>query len=161
MVAMPCALALSRTALPVPESRLTMTRTLTPLVISWSAMVWKAFLSPWAFWMSYLTPAALNASSRYLRSAVSQRADVLLSGRMTPMYGALAPPELPPLGVLDLPHAARLPSVRTPAVATARIPLRMHGSFQVMRRTGRRGGSWYTDWPVVAWLVCRATDSSH
>ena len=46
--------------------------------------------------MSSCTPAASNAALRYLRSAVSQRAEVLLSGRMTPtLPGAVAPPVLP------------------------------------------------------------------
>ena len=78
------------TALPVPESRLTIMRTVAPLVIIWSAMVWNWVLSPWAFWMSYWTPAALNASSRYLRSAVSHRTEDALSGRMTPIFGVFS-----------------------------------------------------------------------
>ena len=52
MVATPWALALSSTALPVPLSRLTIIRTVAPLVIIWSAMVWNWVLSPCAFWMS-------------------------------------------------------------------------------------------------------------
>src|SRR5258705_11624008 len=89
MVATPCAFALSSTALPVPESRFTIISTVAPLVIIWSAMVWNAVLSFCAFWMSYCTPAVLNAASRYLRSAVSQRAEDALSGRITPIFGVL------------------------------------------------------------------------
>src|SRR5690349_22566548 len=101
MVATPADAALDSTALPVTLSRLTITRTLTPLVIIWSAMVWNWFLSPCAFWMSYCTPAALNAASRYGRSAVSHRAEDLLSGRMTPILGVFALPLAPPLPELD------------------------------------------------------------
>src|SRR6478735_10617728 len=55
--------------------------------------------------MSYFTPAALNAASRAGRSAVSQRTDDFVSGRMTPILPAfddeLPPPpaELPPLSL--------------------------------------------------------------
>src|SRR4029450_1624070 len=96
MVATPCDLALSRTALPVPESRLTIISTLAPPVIIWSAIVWNWVLSPWAFWMSYWTPAALKACSRSGLSAVSQRAEDLVSGRMTPILGVLPPPAAGP-----------------------------------------------------------------
>src|SRR4029078_4985311 len=105
MTPTPWDFALSMTAFPVPESRLTTISAVAPLVIIWSAMVWNAVLSPWAFWMSYWTPSALNAASRYLRSAVSQRTDDLLSGRMTPIFGVFADP--PPL--LLEPQAVRPP----------------------------------------------------
>jgi hypothetical protein len=49
---MPWAFALSSTAFPEPESRLTIISTFTPLVIIWSAIVWNWVLSPCAFWMS-------------------------------------------------------------------------------------------------------------
>src|SRR4051794_14066947 len=42
--------------------------------------------------MSNCTPAALKASPRYLRSAVSQRTDDFESGRMTPILPLTAPP---------------------------------------------------------------------
>ncbi|GAB3999670.1 hypothetical protein GCM10029992_29130 [Glycomyces albus] len=94
MVATPWALAFSMTVAPVPESRLTVTRTLTPLVSIWSAMVWKSSRLPWAFWMSYSTPAASKAASRYWRSAVSHRSEEAESGRITPMKGvSSSPPE--------------------------------------------------------------------
>src|SRR4051794_9873345 len=75
--------------------------------------------------MSESTPAALKASPRYLRSAVSQRADDAASGRITPtlafVSGVLVAPPLLPL--LDpessLPHAATL---NARAVATANAP---------------------------------------
>src|SRR5437763_991522 len=96
-----------------------------------------------ALLMSYFTPAAWNAFSRYGRSLPSQRADVLLSGRITPTNGALppAPPELP-AELFDLPHAARPPSTTAPAVATARMPLRMHG---FLSKCAARGGGWSRD----------------
>src|SRR5690606_22343263 len=96
MVATPCDFALSSTALPVPLSRLVIISTVAPLVIIWSAIVWNWFLSPWAFWMSNSTPAAWNASVRYLRSAVSHRAEDLLSGRMTPILPGFAGADAPP-----------------------------------------------------------------
>src|SRR5690348_9323876 len=124
MVPMPAAFALSSTALPVPESRLTIMSTVTPLVIIWSAMVWNAALSPCAFWMLYCTPAALKAASRYGRSAVSHRTDDLLSGRMTPILGVFA------AGVLLLPvlHAAKPPIARRPTAANV-MPLRIADPF--------------------------------
>src|SRR5437870_1652339 len=146
MVGMPAVCALSSTALPVPLSRLTIMRTLTPLVIIWSAMVWNAVLSPWAFWMSYWMPAALNASVRYLRSFVSHRAEDLLSGRMTPTFADLgaAPPLLPELGVELEPHAAvRAPVASSPTAVRERIPLRMcMGPFGYAPFAGTLGCAW-------------------
>src|SRR3954469_14523540 len=117
---MPWACAFCSTALPDPESRLTIMRTLTPLVIMPSAIVWNVCLSPWAFWMSYSTPAALKASSRYFASAVSHRAEDLVSGRMTPTFAAEAGASLLldvslSLGVSLLPH----PASRSPEAITA------------------------------------------
>src|SRR5918911_870587 len=57
MVLIPAARALSRAALPVGESRLTIMRTLTPLLIILSAMDANFALSPWAFCRSTATPA--------------------------------------------------------------------------------------------------------
>ncbi|OLE23219.1 MAG: hypothetical protein AUG49_16725 [Catenulispora sp. 13_1_20CM_3_70_7] len=95
MVATPWDLALFSTALPLPESRSTITSTVTPSLSIWSAMVWNWFLSPWAFWMSYFRPLALNAAASEGRSWLSQRTEDLLSGRITPMNGFLPlPPEL-------------------------------------------------------------------
>src|SRR4051794_5599365 len=128
---MPCAFAFSRTALPEPESRLTIMRTLTPLVIIWSAMVWNWVLSPWAFCTSESTPAVLNASSRYLRSAVSQRAEDFVSGRMTPIFGvfvfppSVSPPPPPPL--FPQPASSRAEAEKT-AAATMEL-LRMSRPF--------------------------------
>src|SRR3954466_1748167 len=62
--------------------------------------------------MSESTPAALKASPRYLRSAVSHRPDDAASGRITPTLafaaGVLvaAPPLLPLDDESSLPHAA-------------------------------------------------------
>src|ERR1051326_6425786 len=131
MVATPWALALASTALPLPESRSTITRTVTPSLSIWSAMVWNWFLSPWAFWMSYFKPLALNASAREGRSWASHRTEDLLSGRITPMNGFLPlPPEVEePLAVLepvvlpeltDLPLLHALSASPVAAVATRR-----------------------------------------
>src|SRR3954466_16145398 len=75
--------------------------------------------------MSDSTPAAAKASPRNLRSAVSQRADDAVSGRITPTLAfaagvALDPPELPDDPELSsLPHAATL---NARAAATANAP---------------------------------------
>src|SRR3954451_19519577 len=71
--------------------------------------------------MSESTPAALNASPRYLRSAVSHRADEAASGRITPTLAfvaavAVAVASLPLVdGVSSLPQAA------TPSASTAAV----------------------------------------
>src|SRR6185369_10731787 len=142
MVATPACAAFERTALPVPLSRLTIMRTLTPLVIIWSAMVWKAFLSFCAFWMSYSTPAALNAASRYLRSAVSHRAEDALSGRMTPTFAFFAG-VVPPV-LLLLPQADSPPRAIRPVAASRQMPLRILVPSVGCRRCGgsaQGGGS--------------------
>src|SRR4051795_8707947 len=103
MTGTPCCLALAITAAADGESRLTISSTLAPLLSIWSPIVANLALSPLAFWMSESTPAALNASPRYLRSAVSQRAEEAASGRITPTFAfdagvlvAFDPPPPPP-----------------------------------------------------------------
>src|ERR1051326_1540399 len=133
MVATPWALALVSTALPLPESRSTITRTVTPSLSIWSAMVWNWFLSPCAFWMSYFRPLALNAASSEGRSWLSHRTEDLLSGRITPMNGFLPPPPEPevedppavlelvlPDGLTDLPLLHALSASPAAAVATTK-----------------------------------------
>src|SRR3954447_25166233 len=95
-------------------SRLTISSTVAPPLSIWSAIVANFALSPLAFWMSDLIPAAVKASPRNLRSAVSHRAEDAVSGRITPIlaFDAESDPDdddplpelLPPL--LSLPHAA-------------------------------------------------------
>jgi hypothetical protein len=65
-----------------------MIRTFAPFESIWSAIVWNAVLSPFAFWISTVTPAFLNAAVRNERSAVSQRFDEAASGRITPTKSA-------------------------------------------------------------------------
>src|ERR671939_1096371 len=89
---MPAFFALVSTCAPDALSRLVMMRTLTPSWIIESAIVANLFLSPRAFWMSALTPAASNACCRYGLSNDSQRADDWVSGRITPTW---APPPAP------------------------------------------------------------------
>ena len=84
MTGMPWSWAFLITAAADGLSRLTISSTVTPALIIWSAIVANFALSPLAFWMSYSTPAASNASPRNLRSAVSQRAEDAASGRITP-----------------------------------------------------------------------------
>src|SRR3954453_21745278 len=113
MTEMPWSCAFLMTVAADGESRFTISRTLAPLLIIWSAIVANFALSPFAFWMSDSTPAAVKASLRYLRSAVSQRADDAASGRITPTLafvsaGLLVPPLALPLvdGESSIPHAA-------------------------------------------------------
>src|SRR5215475_11206136 len=86
--------------------------------------------------MSYCTPAALKACSRKGRSAVSQRTDDLLSGRITPIFGVFAelvPPLFPEL------HAVKPPRTRRLAAAKVQMPLRIADPFWGVP-PGRRQG---------------------
>src|SRR3954453_12406344 len=93
MTLTPCDLALAAIAAPEPESRLTMSSTLAPLVIACSACCCWADLSPSAFWISDSTPALSKAALRNGRSTVSQRTDDLESGSRTATLPAFSPPE--------------------------------------------------------------------
>src|SRR3954452_19475074 len=132
MLCTPASAALDRQAAPESESRFTIMSTVTPSVTMLSQMVPNLSTSPLAFWMSYSTPAALKAASRLGRSLASQRGDVVVSGRITPILPAdespllLLPPLAPlPLSLLSSPHAARAPNASTPAAASdaTRAPL--------------------------------------
>src|SRR3954449_425268 len=124
MVDTPCFLACCSIAAPEALSRLTIARTVTPPVIICCAMVCIFCASFWAFWMSYLTPAFLKASSSFGRSWLSQRGEDVVSGRMTPILPEALPPPLllPLLLLLSLlpPQAAMLKTV-----ATARAVVRV------------------------------------
>src|SRR3954451_12015811 len=113
MVDTPCFLACCSMAAPDALSRLTIARTVTPPVIICWAMVCIFCGSFWAFWMSYLTPAFLKAASRFGRSALSQRGEEVVSGRITPIL----PEALPPLELLPL---LPLPLLPPQAVAPTR-----------------------------------------
>src|SRR3954451_10579053 len=110
MTLTPCDLALAAIAAPEPESRLTSSSTLAPLVIACSACCCWADLSPSALVMVDFTPAASNAFLRKGRSTVSQRTDDLESGSSTAtlpeglLLELLELLEL--LFLLSLPHAA-------------------------------------------------------
>src|ERR1700750_1563593 len=95
----PWDLALASIAAPEPESRLTSSRTLAPLVMACSACCCWVDLSPWAFWISTGTPAESNACLSSGRAAVSQRTELCVSGSRTAtfwlvFFGALLPPLL-------------------------------------------------------------------
>src|SRR5438309_9648016 len=129
MVLTPCVLACFSMAAPEALSRLTIARTVTPLVTICWAMVCIFCASPWAFWMLYLTPAFLNAASSCGRTCDSQRGEDTVSGRMTPIVPAgvlaLEPPlELPPLAVLLLlpPHAATVTRSEAERAGGVRMP---------------------------------------
>src|SRR4051812_17410579 len=113
MTLTPRELALASIAAPEPESRLTSSSTLAPLVIICSACCCWVDLSPSAFWMSTFTPASPNALVRNGRSTVSQRTEDFESGSSTPTLPALAAAGLEPelllvleSDLLSLPHAA-------------------------------------------------------
>ena len=119
MLLMPAAAAFFRQAPPESESRLTIIRTETPLLIMPSQMVPNLALSPPAFWMSDSMPAASNAFLRLGRSLASQRGDVVASGRITPTFFAADPePPPPPLSELPPPHAEAV-RASTPTAASA------------------------------------------
>src|SRR5690242_4311183 len=122
--------ARSMIALPLPGSRSTSRITLAPLVSACSAWVrcWPG--SPWALTIVCLTPAAVKAWSRYLRSNCSHRTEDCVSGRSTatlplaPLVVLLA--AAPPLVfvlLLDEPQPAA-----TSAAVTTRAP-RPHPVF--------------------------------
>src|SRR3954454_13951650 len=97
MTLTPWDFALAAIAAPEPESRLTRSRTLAPLVIACSACCCCVDLSPSAFSIVDSTPAASNAFFSSGRSYVSQRTDDLESGSRTATFPAdlLLLPELP------------------------------------------------------------------
>src|SRR3954453_5654529 len=110
---MPAALALVRQAVPLSASRSTMIRTLTGLATIASQILPKVGTSPWAFWMSDAMPASGNAFASDGRSLFSQRAEDLVSGRITPTE-PLAPPDVaadadPPVALVLAPALALLP----------------------------------------------------
>src|SRR3954447_8634299 len=116
MTLTPCDLALAAIAAPEPESRLTSSSTLAPLVIACSACCCWADLSPSALVMVDFTPAASNAFFRNGRSTVSQRTDDLESGSST----ATLPDGLLLLELLELLELLFLSSLPHAATVTAR-----------------------------------------
>src|SRR4051794_12861694 len=126
----PCDLAFAAIAAPEPESRLTSSSTLAPLVIACSACCCCVDLSPSAFWISDSTPALSNASFRNGRSTVSQRTDDLESGSRTATLPGLSPPPPLPL-LLEPPESSSPPQPATASahpvatIAASHAPLRM------------------------------------
>src|SRR3954470_7285141 len=129
MTLTPWDLALAAMAAPDPESRLTSSSTLAPLVIACSACCCCVDLSPSAFWMVDSTPALSKACLSSGRSSVSQRTDDLESGSRTATLPGLAPPEPPPpddpllLDESSLPHAATASDSPAATVAISHAPL--------------------------------------
>jgi hypothetical protein len=111
----PAARALSSTALPLAASRLTIIRTLAPLLIISSAMRAKFSALPWALRMSAGTPAARKAALSSFGSSLPQRCEVVVSGRITPTLVPLTPAA----ALSSSLQPARPPTVSTPAVTTA------------------------------------------
>src|SRR3954454_604611 len=131
MVLIPAPCAFFRQAEPVSESRLTMSRTLTPALIMLSQIVPNFVLSPFAFWMSEPMPAASKAALRYGRSLASHRGEVDASGRITPTLPLAAaglellPPDPPELLSLLPPHAASVSALATVSTASPAVVLRI------------------------------------
>src|SRR4051795_9963350 len=124
MVDTPCFLACCSIAAPEALSRFTIARTVTPPVIICWAIVCIFCASFWAFWMSYLTPAALNAASSFGRSWLSHRGEEVVSGRMTPTLPEASPPPpllLPLLLLLSLPPQAAMLKTRAAEKAVIRV----------------------------------------
>src|SRR3977135_4321530 len=114
--------ALASIAAPEPESRLTSSRTLAPLVIACSACCCWVDLSPSAFWIVTGTPALPNAALSSGRSAVSQRTDDLESGSSTATLSALPPaPLLEPLLLLLEPQPAPMAAAATKSAMSAQL----------------------------------------
>src|SRR4051794_15195365 len=124
MTLTPCDLALAAIAAPEPESRLTSSSTLAPLVIACSACCCWADLSTSALVMVDFTPAASNAFFRNGRSTVSQRTDDLESGSST----AALPDGLLLLELLELLEPLFLSSLPHAATVTARAATLMQSA---------------------------------
>src|SRR4051812_35451726 len=125
MVDTPCFLACCSIAAPEALSRLTIASTVTPPVIICCAMVCIFWASFWAFWMSYLTPAALKAASSFGRSWLSHRGEDVVSGRITPTLPEALPPPPLLLPLLELsfppPQAARVTTAATERAVVVRM----------------------------------------
>src|SRR4051794_39739429 len=132
-------------AAPEAESRFTIARTVTPLVIICWAIVCICCASPCAFWMSKSTPAALKASESGGRSALSPRGDEVVSGRIPPPLpaAALPPPLLLPLPLLlsSLPPQAARPKTSVAARAVMRVRRRAIDTFRSVVEDVSRAGS--------------------
>src|SRR4051812_33666416 len=122
------ALALAFAATAAPDSLLieAMTSTFTWLVIMLSASVENFCSSPWAFWMSACRPAACIACVSSGLSKPSQRAELAVSGRITPTLAPLAaagaePPPLELGAAAFWPQAASERARPSPAAASAAL----------------------------------------
>src|SRR5215213_8240813 len=129
MTLTPCDLALAAIAAPEPESRFTSSSTFAPFVIACSACCCWVDLSPSAFWIVFLTPAASNAFLRNGRSTVSHRTDDFESGSRTatlPGSLLLLPPPPPPPPLSSSPHAATgTARAATPKHSASLFPLNL------------------------------------
>src|SRR5215212_10258541 len=136
MTLTPCDFAFAAIAAPEPESRLTRSSTFAPFVIACSACCCCVDLSPSAFWIVDLTPAASNAFLRNGRSTVSQRTEDLESGSSTATLPGfllllLLPPP-PPESLLSSPHAATgTARAATPAQSASLFHLNLTSSLLV------------------------------
>src|SRR6266550_4454955 len=120
MTLTPAALASAATAMPVVGSIVASSRiwTCSVLIIE-SAMVFSCASLPWAFWTSQVRFFAAHSARIAGRSAPSQRAEVAVSGRITPIFGLLEEElEEEELGEEELEHALT-PSARAAAPTVA------------------------------------------
>src|SRR5437763_3830320 len=148
MTGIPAFFALASTAAPTAGSDGAMTRTLTPWLMKPSARVVNFWASPCAFWTSALKPCAVSAAVSIGLSNASHRAEVAVSGRITPTVPLAPPPDgaedeeelVPPLGALLVPHAVSTRPVLTTAARRVRVLLRIlcpSGTFAVLSARGR------------------------
>src|SRR3954463_14670065 len=130
MTGMPWALALAATAEPDSLEIEAITSTLTPLEIMPSASVENFCSSPWAFWISACRPAFCMAAVSSGLSKPSQRAELSVSGRITPTLAAPAAAagadEAGAEGAAAFcPQAARVSARPRPAAAAAVLLMRI------------------------------------
>src|ERR1044072_7251906 len=137
MVGMPWALAFCATVPPISLLMAAMIRTLTPSLIMPAASLLNFCTSPCVFWMSGARPSAFRAASSIGLAKPSQRAEVAVSGRITPTgmppedwSAELSPPPLPPPESSELaPHADRARVRPMPAARRASLVLRIQRSL--------------------------------
>src|SRR4051812_29424984 len=85
----PAAVALFSMAAPEAWSRLTMTSDFTPSPIICCAIDFMVAGLPFAFWMSQLSLYCVHAAFSAVGSAVTQRGEDVVSGRMIPTFAPL------------------------------------------------------------------------
>src|ERR1700716_3931395 len=148
MVGIPAAFAFAATAEPTSPLIAAMISTFTPWAIMPSASVENFWTSPWAFSMSTVKPCAVSAFWSIGLSKPSQRAEVAVSGRMTPTLPLAPPPAgadtaelegpVPPGVELLAPQAVSTRLKPTMAATRVRVLVRILGPSGFCRRAAIR-----------------------